>query len=157
MYRLSILLCAYNLTSNYNHTPFSQHQVHDSFKAYSRVVVQLIAFVIHASSHSTYQCGWHDSISTLMQSFATEIRNEDVAEHVDFDEYVKNIILSLWTETWPVSHDNPFPDPTICFIIHTQINQDGTIKEPCEVTGILAKLTYLMVCGCRFYSYCLLT
>ncbi len=96
-----------------------------------------------------------------MQSFAVEIRNEDVnaAEPVNFDEYVKNILLSLWTEKWPLSHNNPFSDPTIRFIIHTQINQDGTVKEPREVTGVLAKLTYLMVCECfcRCFVYLLVS
>ncbi|KAI0767861.1 hypothetical protein C8Q74DRAFT_1219603 [Fomes fomentarius] len=75
-------------TSDYNHTPFNQHQVHDSFKAYSRVAVQLIAFIIRASSHPTYRCGWHEGISDLMQAFANDIQDEDVnaAEPVDFDD-----------------------------------------------------------------------
>lgn len=91
----------------------------------------------------------------MMETFAQSIRYEDVnlQDPSEFDEHLKNVLLTLWTEKWPLTHNNLFPDPTIRFIIHTQVKADGTLKDPREVTGILAKLTYIMVCLYLIVSY----
>ena len=41
--------------------------------------------------------------------------------------------------------ENPVPDPTIRFLVCTQTNRDGSIKDPQNVTGVIAKLVYCMV------------
>ena len=73
----------------------------------------------------------------------------DLAERDHKAYELSTLLTELWSQKWTLSHEDPFPDPTIRFIIHTQVKADGSLKEPKEVTGVLAKLTYIMV---HFYT-----
>ena len=53
--------------------------------------------------------------------------------------------LKLWIQEQSPTQLNPFPDPTLQFVIHTQINRDGSLKPPKDITGIFAKMAYKMV------------
>ena len=146
MYLLYIHLFVY---SDYNHTPFGQHQVQDSFKAYSRLIVQFFAFLIRAATHPTYNHGFDETLCITLAAVEESVRYEDVnINGPDQDQMIGNVLVELWTQKYPVTPENLFPDPTIRFIMHTQVNADGTLKDPREVTGILAKFTYIMVRTC---------
>ena len=59
---------------------------------------------------------------------------------------VRELLLQLWTTTWPVSQADSFPDPTLRFIIHTQARPDGSIALPHQATPLFSKFFYMMVC-----------
>ena len=63
----------------------------------------------------------------------------------DTRDAIHSLLFAVWTRQWPPASDNLFPDPTLRFIIHTQVNRDGSLKKAEEATGVFAKLVYNMV------------
>ncbi len=60
---------------------------------------------------------------------------------------IHRLLLALWMREWIPTADNLFPDPTVRFVIHTQVDKDGSLKKAENATGIFAKLVYDMVSG----------
>lgn len=58
---------------------------------------------------------------------------------------IHKLLVILWTMYHHPTAALLFPDPTIQFVIHSQLCLSGAFKDPSYVTGILAKLTWLMV------------
>ena len=126
------------LYRDYNHHPFGRHQLDDTLRAYIRLILQLLCFVLRAQATLDLPVEVKACLTALSQS-----------DHFDVEEItsaIHKLLLSLWTREWTPSQANQFPDPTIQFVIHTQVNGDGSLKTPEEVTGIFAKLVYDMVC-----------
>ncbi|KAI0365170.1 hypothetical protein BV20DRAFT_909139, partial [Pilatotrama ljubarskyi] len=124
------------LTEDLNHTPFSQHQMEDTLHAYSRLVLQLLCFLLRGEADLILPEAVSQALARLRLSLNREIDDVTSAIH--------SLLLALWTRNWSSTQANPFPDPTVCFIIHTQLNRDGSLKGPKDVTGIFAKLVYNM-------------
>ena len=81
-----------------------------------------------------------------VQTCLTALSQCDNLDSDDLTLAIHKLLLSLWTCEWTPSQANQFPDPTVQFVIHTQVNTDGSLKKPEEVTVIFAKLVYGMVC-----------
>ncbi|KAI0775642.1 hypothetical protein BD413DRAFT_436072, partial [Trametes elegans] len=124
------------LTEDLNHTPFSQHQMGDTLRAYSRLVLQLLCFLLRGEASLSLPVSVTKALSGLRHAL-----NEDMA---DVAIAIHTLLLTLWTRNWCATQANPFPDPTLRFIIHTQLNHDGSLKGPKDVTGIFAKMVYNM-------------
>ena len=140
---LDALICLYVLHSDLNHTPFGQHQMEGTLAAYSRLVVQLLCFLLRTLTSPSYvlvlPSHIHTSLTQLSQ-LAAHPQSPDVISAA-----VHLSLFQLWTREWSPTQLNPFPDPTLRFVIHTQVNRDGSLKPPKDVTGIFAKMAYNMV------------
>ena len=138
-----VLICFYVPHSDVNHTPFGQHQMEGTLAAYSRLVVQLLCFLLRTLSSPFYVLALpphiHTSLSQLSQ-LAADPQSSDVMSAA-----IHLPLFQLWIQEQSPTQLNPFPDPTLQFVIHTQINRDGSLKPPKDITGIFAKMAYKMV------------
>ena len=111
--------------------------------AYSRLVVQLLCFLLRTLTSPSYvlvlPSHIHTSLTQLSQ-LAAHPQSPDVISAA-----IHLSLFQLWTREWSPTQLNPFPDPTLRFVIHTQVNRDGSLKPPKDVTGIFAKMAYNMV------------
>ncbi|KAI0629102.1 hypothetical protein C8Q77DRAFT_1161753 [Trametes polyzona] len=123
-------------TEDYNHHPFGRHQLDDTLRAYTRLVLQLVCFLLRAQAELDLPAEVEALVVALRQALNQEVEEVMAAIH--------QLLLGLWMREWTPTRDNQFPDPTVRFVIHTQVNADGSLKKPEEVTGVFAKLTYDM-------------
>ena len=158
------------LTINYrdlNHTPFHKHQDPTSFVNCQRILAQLIVYLLRTSSSPLYPIplppNTLELLSTLRKTLLdadTVLDVEDRAAELESSENIFQalhaVLLDLWMHPWNPSpyqvdgekKENPVPDPTIRFLVCTQANRDGSLKDPQHVTGVIAKLVYCMVSRC---------
>ncbi|KAI0633912.1 hypothetical protein C8Q77DRAFT_1217292 [Trametes polyzona] len=123
-------------TEDYNHHPFGRHQLDDTLRAYTRLVLQLVCFLLRAEAELDLPAEVKALVVALHQALNQEAEEVMAAIH--------QLLLGLWMREWTPTRDNQFPDPTVRFVIHTQVNADGSLKKPEEVTGVFAKLMYDM-------------
>ncbi|KAI0628002.1 hypothetical protein C8Q77DRAFT_1068933, partial [Trametes polyzona] len=123
-------------TEDYNHHPFGRHQLDDTLRAYTRLVLQLVCFLLRAEAELDLPAEVKALVVALRQALNQEVEGVMAAIH--------QLLLGLWMREWTPTRDNQFPDPTVRFVIHTQVNVDGSLKKPEEVTGVFAKLMYDM-------------
>ncbi|KAI0628493.1 hypothetical protein C8Q77DRAFT_1220921 [Trametes polyzona] len=123
-------------TEDYNHHPFGRHQLDDTLRAYTRLVLQLVCFLLRAQAELDLPAEVEALVVALRQALNQEVEEVMAAIH--------QLLLGLWMREWTPSRVNQFPDPTVRFVIHTQVNADGSLKKPEEVTGVFAKLMYGM-------------
>ncbi|KAL1936873.1 hypothetical protein VTO73DRAFT_6213, partial [Trametes versicolor] len=123
-------------TSDFNHQPFARHQAEGTLRAYERLVVQLLLFLLRA--------GQDMDLPPDVKAALQALRHGLQGDMDDAGQAIHQLLLMLWMREWTPTVDNLFPDPTVCFVIHTQVNQDGSLKKPESVTGIFAKLVYDM-------------
>lgn len=118
------------LLSGINHTPFHDHQEHDtSLKAYAIPVVHLLATVLR-KGFDTFSLPSSPHLDDSLLDF-------EIDSTVDT---LHAIFLALWMEVWPADMESHFSDPTICFLAIFTLKKDGHFQHPKKVTGILAKL-----------------
>ena len=67
------------------------------------------------------------------------------------DDLLLMVLVELWSYRYTSIGRTHSNDPTIRFIMHTQVNPDMSLKDPHQVTGIFAKFTYCMVCSLVYY------
>ena len=118
--------------SEYNHTPFGRHQNSTTFTAYCRLIVQLVSFLIRTRNHPTYTLPLPAILETSVANLVDSLQYVGTID-VDTEAIqlaIHRLLFNLWTQTWDASPDNLFPDPTLRFIIHTQVKLDGSFKEP---------------------------
>ena len=150
--------------SDLNHTPFHKHQDRTSFTNCQRILAQLVIFLLRTFDNACYPIPFPQPISLLLAALKRAFLEANpvlqVADAEGGMEVIQNIfkalhalLFALWTQPWTPSpyqvdgeeKENPVPDPTIRFLVCTQANRDGSIKDTQNVTGVIAKLVYCMV------------
>ncbi|KAL7278856.1 hypothetical protein ACG7TL_006687 [Trametes sanguinea] len=124
------------MSEDYNHHPFGQHQLNDTLRAYMRLITQLLCLLLCAQPQLNLPQDVAQLVDTLRQALSLGVEEAKEAIH--------ELLLGLWMREWPPSAGNLFPDPTLQFVIHTQVNRDGSLKKAEEVTSVFAKLVYDM-------------
>ncbi len=159
--------CIQCLTETYselNHTPFHKHQDRTSFINCQRLLTQLVLFLLRTFNNPLFPLPLPEHITTLLTTLRNGFLQADriigQPEEVEELEVIQNVskalhalLFALWTQPWvPSSYqvageekENLIPDPTTQFLVCTQANQDGSIKDPHNVTGVIAKMVYCMV------------
>jgi hypothetical protein len=61
---------------------------------------------------------------------------------------VDHVLGFIWTYDWAPSETNKIPDPTLRFLILNHLQDDGRWRDSKQITPYIAKLQYMMVCGC---------
>lgn len=70
---------------------------------------------------------------------------EDQAEPAHVIQQTHRVLLKMWTTSWPkMPNTTRITDPTEAALALMTLNQDGSFKEPKDVTVIIAKLEYCM-------------
>ncbi|RPD67669.1 hypothetical protein L226DRAFT_577055 [Lentinus tigrinus ALCF2SS1-7] len=141
--------------SEFNHTPFGPHQMGDTQQAYRQLFTQFIIFLIRiADSTSNYDLKLPVDVQEALQEFQQLALTPTASYQASgVQEFICNILIALWTKTYPPVGRTLFNDPTIRFIMHTQVKPDLSLKDPHQVTGILAKMTYCMRLAFLAYAH----
>lgn len=134
------------LPRDYNHHPFGQHQITDTLRAYTRLVLQLLLLLLRAQDDLDLPAEVYARVTTLHQTLDQGVEEAVLAIH--------QLLLALWMREWTPTAGNLFPDPTVRLVIHTQVNADGSLKKPEDVTGVFAKLVYDMVSSLSICLIC---
>ncbi|KAL7284912.1 hypothetical protein ACG7TL_002226 [Trametes sanguinea] len=124
------------MTDDFNHHPFGRHQLEGTMRSYTRLIIQLLCFLLRSQAQLQLPEDIKDLLAALTASLQEDLMDGASAVH--------KVLFAIWTREWTPSIYNCFPDPTLCFVIHTQVNADGSLKKPEDVTGIFAKLIYNM-------------
>ncbi|KAH9852007.1 hypothetical protein C2E23DRAFT_860305 [Lenzites betulinus] len=132
------------VTDDYNHHPFGQHQLDGTLRAYMRLVIQLLCFVLRVEEEL--------SLPAEVAALVAALRQELSEDGLGVESAIHQLLLALWMREWTPSEGNLFPDPTVRFVIHTQVRADGSLKKPEEVTGVFAKLVYNMGLESTFHT-----
>ncbi|KAI0682834.1 hypothetical protein C8T65DRAFT_750026 [Cerioporus squamosus] len=135
-----------NSKGELNHTPFGSHQMSDTRQAYRHLFTRLIIFLLRISDPTrNYDLEIPVGVEGAFEELRQAALSPDAANvHDEHDVLIGNMMAALWSEPYRPVGRTLFNDPTIRFVIHTQVNPDLSLKDPREVTGILAKLTYCM-------------
>ncbi len=119
----------------------------DTRQAYRHLFTRLIIFLLRIADPAH---GYDMEVPVGLDITSEELRQAALSPnaanvHDDHDELICNMMADLWSQPYRPVGRTLFNDPTIRFVIHTQVNPDLSLKDPREVTGVLAKLTYCMV------------
>ena len=125
--------------------PFRQHQGSLTFSQYSRFALRLVSFLMRANELSTPIPLTPELQKLLRDDIPIHSGPTSNSTPRERHSVVRSLFLALWTACWTPTNENLFPDPTIRFILHTQVNLDGSLKPPENVTGVFAKLEYILV------------
>ena len=120
----------------------------DTRQTYCHLLTQLVIFLLRISGpNSQYDLALPDSLSNALDVLHEELDSPSPSlSDEDYDDALLTALVELWACRYRSAGRHQFNDPTIRFIMHTQVNSDLSLKDPHHVTGILAKLTYCMVC-----------
>ncbi|KAI6042187.1 hypothetical protein EDC04DRAFT_2601000 [Pisolithus marmoratus] len=68
----------------------------------------------------------------------------DGSEGRDVLPLIHQVLFEVWTTAWTPQEDREIVDPTERCLALLTLRQDGSFKEPHDVTGIIAKFEYCM-------------
>ncbi|KAG6382208.1 hypothetical protein JVT61DRAFT_861 [Boletus reticuloceps] len=121
-----------------SNTPFHKHMMDATIKQYINPVICLLAMLLR------------DLWIGMEQENIVISMLEDLIEQDQEPSYIVQqihvVLMKLWTTHWRKVSDYPqrITDPTEAALALMTLNQDGSFKEPKNVTNIIAKLEYCM-------------
>lgn len=123
--------------SGISNTPFHKHMLDTTMKNYILPIVCIVAKLVR---HSWLEVeDFNFAIADLIDALQEE------AEESQAIEQLHKLLLKMWTTTWPKWPDmTRITDPTEAGLALLTLNQDGSFKEPKDMTKIIARLEYCM-------------
>ena len=118
--------------------------------------MRLVCFLCRIQHNKAYHYTLPNKVASCLDDLKSVLTNEEQDDEVILF-FVHCLLQTLWMSTWVPTPDKLFPDPTLRFIIHTQVEPDGSLSRPEKVTGVFAKMLYLIVCVLNGAHFCLLT
>ena len=88
---------------------------------------------------------WFDTenFNLLLSDLVEMVENQEERSHIT--QKIHQVLLRMWTTSWPkLPNSTRITDPTEAGLALMTLNQDGSFKEPKDVTMIIAKLEYCM-------------
>ncbi|KAI5988907.1 hypothetical protein EDC04DRAFT_2614439 [Pisolithus marmoratus] len=125
--------------SGISNTPFHKHLYKSTMKKYILPVVALLAMLIRQEYTGRPFSG---SSPKLMDLLA--VLRIDGSEGRDALPLIHEVLFEVWTTAWTPQEDREIVDPTERCLALLTLRQDGSFKEPHDVTGIIAKFKYGM-------------
>lgn len=108
-----------------------------TMKSYIGPVVCILAMLLR------HMWPWVESVNFIIADLVDML--QDKAEESQVVQQVHKLLLKIWTTTWPkATNTTRITDPTVAGLALLTLNQDGSFKEPKDVTKIIAKLEYCM-------------
>ena len=127
----------------------------DTRQAYCQLLTRFIIFLLRISDPAS---GYDmpelpEAVVNSLEVLRMEIFSPPPSsgEDEEDDNLLLMVLVELWSYRYTSIGRTHFNDPTIRFIMHTQVNPDMSLKDPHQVTGIFAKFTYCMVCSLVYY------
>ena len=123
--------------SGISNTPFHKHMLDATMKSYIVPVVCILTKLVRYSWLEV------DNFNFVIANLEEKLQNG--AEESQVVQQIHQLLLKMWTTAWPKWLDTSrITDPTEAGLALLTLNQDGSFKEPKDVTKIIAKLEYCM-------------
>ncbi|KAF8417617.1 hypothetical protein L210DRAFT_3427928, partial [Boletus edulis BED1] len=121
-----------------SNTPFHKHTLDTTLKQYIIPIVCLLAMLLRELWIGMEQ-------ENIVISKLEDLIEED-REPSCIIQQIHVVLIKLWTTHWRKVSDRPqhISDPTEAALALLTLNEDGSFKEPKDVTKIIAKLEYCM-------------
>ncbi|KAF8425053.1 hypothetical protein L210DRAFT_3509366 [Boletus edulis BED1] len=121
-----------------SNTPFHKHMMDATMKQYIIPVVCLLSMLLRELWIGMEQ-------ENIVISKLEDLIEQD-QEPSCIIQQIHVVLMKLWTTRWRKMSDCPqnITDPTEAALALMTLNQDGSFKEPKDVTRIIAKLEYCM-------------
>jgi len=133
-----------NFHSGISNTPFHKHQNKETMQHYLIPMVALLAMLIRSHPDEPYHIPMPNYLETLVDSLDLSVAQDSSSSSVEISDNIHRIFMYLWQTKWERTDDNRIPDPTERCLALLTLKQDGSFKEPKDVTGIIAKDEYCM-------------
>lgn len=91
---------------------------------------------------STYSLPLPSEVEALRIQLREALSADHLCTPMEQHRILHQFLMSLWQRQWHASSHNPFPCPTIRFLILISLQSDGGHAEPDYMTGYFAKLKY---------------
>ncbi|KAI6009129.1 hypothetical protein EDC04DRAFT_2610721 [Pisolithus marmoratus] len=127
------------MKSGISNTPFHKHLHKTTMKQYILPVVALLAMLIRQEYSGKPFSG---SNPRLMELLAV-LRIDD-PQGRDALDLIHQLLFEVWTTAWTPQEDREIVDPTERCLALLTLKQDGSFKEPHEVTKPIAMFEYCM-------------
>lgn len=138
--------------------PLSKHRLkvfqnHDTLDRYENVVVGLLGYAIRCCQAEdspkhppvTFECDDHDF---PLQAIARTIEYGEVTAAIV--DSIGAVLEVLWTTVWPPPGGGYIYDPTMRFIVISQLYPDGSWKELGSLSAMLSHVRYcILLIGVR--------
>ncbi|KAI6038203.1 hypothetical protein EDC04DRAFT_2604195 [Pisolithus marmoratus] len=125
--------------SGISNTPFHKHLYKSTMKKYILPVVALLAMLIRQEYTGRPFSGSNNKLMDLLA-----VLHIDGSEGRDALPLIHEVLFEVWTTAWTPQEDREIVDPTERCLALLTLRQDGSFKEPHDVTGIIAKFEYCM-------------
>ncbi|KAI6007807.1 hypothetical protein EDC04DRAFT_2611325 [Pisolithus marmoratus] len=125
--------------SGISNTPFHKHLYKSTMKKYILPVVALLAMLIRQEYTGRPFSGSNNKLMDLLAVLCI-----DGSEGRDALPLIHEVLFEVWTTAWTPQEDREIVDPTERCLALLTLRQDGSFKEPHDVTGIIAKFKYCM-------------
>ncbi|KAJ2912798.1 hypothetical protein MD484_g7605, partial [Candolleomyces efflorescens] len=112
-----------------NHTPLHEHHQDSTVRNYSTLVTHLVAAIIRGGFEQ-FRLPGSDDIEAAVSLLKKDITTA----------HLHRLFVALWLRRWIPTEEQPFSDPTICFIALSMLQKDGSFAPAKDVTGVIAKL-----------------
>ena len=117
--------------------PFHKHQLEASMKKYIIPIVCLLTMLLCKIWFNV------DNFNVILSDLVDMV--EDQADPAHIIQQTHRVLLKMWTTSWPkMPNTTHITNPTEAAPALMTLNQDGSFKEPQDVTVIIAKLEYCM-------------
>ncbi|KAI5987329.1 hypothetical protein EDC04DRAFT_2614860 [Pisolithus marmoratus] len=127
------------IKSGISNTPFHKHLYKSTMKKYILPVVALLAMLIRQEYTGRPFSGSNNKLMDLLAVLCI-----DSSEGRDALPLIHEVLFEVWTTAWTPQEDREIIDPTERCLALLTLRQDGSFKEPHNVTGIIAKFEYCM-------------
>ncbi|KAI6043294.1 hypothetical protein EDC04DRAFT_2510853, partial [Pisolithus marmoratus] len=127
------------IKSGISNTPFHKHLYKSTMKKYILPVVALLAMLIRQEYTGRPFSGSNNKLMDLLA-----VLHIDGSEGRDALPLIHEVLFEVWTTAWTPQEDREIVDPTERCLALLTLRQDGSFKEPHDVTGIIAKFEYCM-------------
>ncbi|KAI6010547.1 hypothetical protein EDC04DRAFT_2610128 [Pisolithus marmoratus] len=127
------------IKSGISNTPFHKHLYKSTMKKYILPVVALLAMLIRQEYTGRLFSGSNNKLMDLLT-----VLHIDGSEGRDALPLIHEVLFEVWTTAWTPQEDREIIGPTERCLAILTLRQDGSFKEPHDVTGIIAKFKYCM-------------
>ncbi|KAI6025465.1 hypothetical protein EDC04DRAFT_2899798 [Pisolithus marmoratus] len=127
------------IKSGISNTPFHKHLYKSTMNKYILPVVALLAMLIRQEYTGRPFSGSNNKLMDLLA-----VLHINGSEGRDALPLIHEGLFEVWTIAWTPQEDREIVDPTERCLALLTLRQDGSFKEPHDVTGIIAKFEYCM-------------
>lgn len=106
-------------------------------------MVSLLATLLRGTSKTGITLTTNDHLDDLVEDLRT-VLNFDHENKQAVADAIYEVLRELWTTSWDPATGRHISDPTIQWIVFHQIREGGGFETPSNLTGIFAKLTYII-------------